>query len=42
MSDNELTPTPHDVQFTITTPDGQPGQGLIAAPGTRVTPSSQA
>ncbi len=33
MSDNELTPTPHDVQFTIATPDGQPGQGLIAVTG---------
>ena len=33
MSDNELTPTPHDVQFTIATPDGQPGQGLIAITG---------
>lgn len=33
MSDNELTPTPHDVQFTIATTDGQPGQGLIAITG---------
>ena len=33
MSDNELTPTPHDVQFTIATHDGQPGQGLIAITG---------
>ncbi len=33
MSDNELTPTPHDVQFTIATTDGQPGQGLIAVTG---------
>ena len=33
MSDNELTPTPHDVQFTITTSDGQPSQGLIAITG---------
>ena len=33
MSDNELTPTPHDVQFTITAPDGQPSQGLIAVTG---------
>ena len=33
MSDNELTPTPHDVQFTIATPDGQPDQGLIAVTG---------
>ena len=33
MSDNELPPTPHDVQFTITAPDGQPGQGLIAVTG---------
>ena len=33
MSDNELTPTPHDVQFTVATPDGQPGQGLIAVTG---------
>ena len=30
MSDNELTPTPHDVQFTVATRDGQPAQGLIA------------
>mgnify|MGYP000906666639 FL=1 len=33
MSDNELTPTPHEVQFTIATTDGQPGQGLIAITG---------
>jgi len=33
MSDNELAPTPHDVQFTIATPDGQPDQGLIAVTG---------
>lgn len=33
MSDNELTPTPHDVQFTIATTDEQPGQGLIAITG---------
>ena len=33
MSDNDLTPTPHDVQFTIATTDGQPGQGLIAITG---------
>ena len=33
MSDNELTPTPHDVQFTIATSDEQPGQGLIAITG---------
>ena len=33
MSDNELTPTPHDVQFTVATRDGQPAQGLIAFTG---------
>ena len=33
MSDNELTPTPHDAQFTITTSNGQPSQGLIAITG---------
>ena len=33
MSDNELAPTPHDVEFTIATPDGQPDQGLIAVTG---------
>ena len=33
MSDNELTPTPHDVQFTVATRDGQPAQGLIAVTG---------
>ena len=33
MSDNELTPTPHDVQFTVATRDGQPVQGLIAFTG---------
>ena len=33
MSDNELTPTPHDVQFTVATRDGQPTQGLIAFTG---------
>lgn len=33
MSDNELTPTPHDVQFTVTTRDSQPTQGLIAVTG---------
>ena len=33
MSDNELPPTPHDVQFTVATRDGQPAQGLIAVTG---------
>ena len=33
MSDNELPPTPHDVQFTVATRDGQPAQGLIAFTG---------
>ena len=33
MSDNELAPTPHDVEFTLVTPDGQPDQGLIAVTG---------
>lgn len=33
MSDNELAPTPHDVEFTLATPDGQPDQGLIAVTG---------
>ena len=33
MSDNELPPTPHDVQFTVATRDGQPTQGLIAVTG---------
>ena len=33
MSNSELTPTPHDAQFTITTSDGQPSQGLIAITG---------
>ena len=33
MSDNELTPTPHDVQFTVATRDGQPAQGLITFTG---------
>ena len=33
MSDNELTPTPHDVQFTVATRDVQPAQGLIAFTG---------
>ena len=33
MSDNELTTTPHDVQFTVATRDGQPAQGLIAFTG---------
>ena len=29
MSDNELAPTPHDVEFTLATPDGQPDQGGV-------------
>ena len=33
MSDNELPATPHDVQFTVATRDGQPAQGLIAVTG---------
>lgn len=33
MSDNEPTPTPHDVQFTVATRDDQPAQGLIAVTG---------
>lgn len=33
MSDNELTTTPHDVQFTVATRDSQPTQGLIAVTG---------
>ena len=33
MSDNGLPPTPHDVQFTVATRDGQPAQGLIAVTG---------
>lgn len=33
MSNDELTPTPHDVQYVIATPDGQPAQGLIAIAG---------
>ena len=33
MSENELTPTEHDVQYVVTTSDGQPEQGLIAITG---------
>ena len=33
MSDNEPTPTPRDVQFTVATRDDQPAQGLIAVTG---------
>ena len=33
MSENELTPTEHDVQYVVTTSDAQPEQGLIAITG---------
>ena len=38
MSENELTPTEHDVQYVVTTSDGQPEQ----APGIHAMPSLQA